>query len=127
MATEPQKRDGVDIEMFESLVIDTILAGDVPVECLEHIAEACWAQRAVQARKDSLSLRYDDRVKVKSNVSPKYLRGATGTFKGRDGARLLVLMDSHWHHKISGKEWRMSAGSIEKVEVPATTPVTEQL
>lgn len=76
---------------------------------------------AVRHRQEDLALQLSpgDRVISNRNVRPKYLAGRYGTVQAHRGDRVLVRMDECGHYRVSGVEWRMSPGSIRKVEVDA--------
>ena len=94
-------------------VIEAIRAGQFDPAELDRI------ELAIRHRREDLAvdLRHGDHVQVRANVRPRYLAGSTGVVQRHTGERVMVLMDaSNRHHRVSGREWRMTPGSIERIE-----------
>lgn len=71
---------------------------------------------AVRQRQEivSLMLVKGDRVRVSEHVRPLYIRGITGEVIGHRNGRIEVKMDPIGNHRVDGRIWHMTPGSISK-------------
>ena len=98
-----------------SEVVGAIQRGEFSSVELERI------QSAIRHRQEdvALQLQHGDRVVTGRNVRPKYLAGRKGTVQSHRGDRIMVLMDECGHYRVSGREWRMTPSSIQRIDEAA--------
>lgn len=90
-------------------VVGAIQKGEFDSVELERISSAIRHHQEDLA----LQLKRGDRVITGRSVRPKYLAGRVGTVQSHRGEHVMVLFDECNHYRVSGREWRMSPGSIK--------------
>ena len=115
--------NGVQADATVEFLVEGILRGDFD-EHLSRLTSACATRKSVVAELDAARLQPGDRVVSGNKVRPTYLQRAVGTYLGPDGNRLSVRFDDDsYDHRVAGKTWRMSKGSVRRLEeIEEVTP-----